>query len=119
MDNYLKRLEEALASDPAKRAILEVLLDGEWHSTVEIWRKVRSTRKFIGLVGIGTAIRQMVNLTGNEIIECKNGVDISEWRLKPEVIEDVRKLLENFKKPDRHEISRDYTDLILKGQKSV
>ncbi len=104
-EDAAKKIREMLAKDDAKIAILEALSDGDWHSTVDLWRAARSVRKFIGIVGVGVALEQIQNIVGNEILQKKVGVETAEWRINPEFLENLRNLLEELREEKKKKIT--------------
>jgi len=103
-EDAIKKIREMLTKDDAKIAILEVLSDGDWHSTVDLWRVARNVRKFIGIVGVGVALEQIQNVVGNEILQKKVGVETAEWRINPEFLEKLKNLLEELREEKKKKI---------------
>jgi len=83
-EDAVKKIRELLMKDDAKIAMLEVLSDGNWHSTVDLWRAARNVRKFMGIVGVGVALKQIQNIAGNELLQKKTGMETAEWKINPE-----------------------------------
>lgn len=103
-EDITKKIRELLTKDDAKIAILEVLSDGDWHSTVDLWRAARSVRKFMGIVGVGVALEQIQNIIGSEILQKKIGIETAEWRINPEFLENLKNLLEELHEEKKKKI---------------
>jgi hypothetical protein len=56
---------------PTKNKILETLLDGEWHSELEIIRIAKKEQQYIGSVTIGTMVHQLNHVLKNNYVEKK------------------------------------------------
>jgi hypothetical protein len=56
---------------PIKNDILKALLDGKWHSELELIRIGKKKQKFIGSVTIGSMIHSLNNILENDYIEKK------------------------------------------------
>jgi len=103
-EDAVKKIRELLMKDDAKIAMLEVLSDGDWHSTVDLWRAARNVRKFMGIVGVGVALQQIQNIAGNELLQKKTGMETAEWRINPQFLEDLKGLLDELKEEKKKRI---------------
>ena len=54
---------------PVKNKILECLLDGNWHSELEIIRIAKKEQPYIGAVTIGTMIGNINHVLKNDYVE--------------------------------------------------
>ncbi|TXT60304.1 MAG: hypothetical protein BAJALOKI1v1_1290005 [Promethearchaeota archaeon] len=54
---------------PVKNKILQCLLDGNWHSELEIIRIAKKEQPYIGAVTIGTMIHNLNHVLKNDYVE--------------------------------------------------
>ncbi len=57
---------------PIKNDILKALLDGQWHSELEIIRITKKQHDFIGIVTLGTMIHSLNHAIKNNYLQKKN-----------------------------------------------
>jgi hypothetical protein len=77
-------IREYIEKDPLRYELFKALADGRWHSTLELWRTVRRVKKLgqlVGLVRVGKILAQFQSVAGEDILERREGLDISEWRI--------------------------------------
>ena len=103
-EGAIKKIKELLVKDDAKIAMLEVLSDGDWHSTVDLWRAARNVRKFMGIVGVGVALQQIQDIVGNELLQKKTGVETAEWRINPQFLDDLKSLLDELREEKKKRV---------------
>lgn len=56
---------------PVKNNILQALLDGSWHSELELIRIARKQENFIGSVTLGTMVSSLNHILRNDYLEKK------------------------------------------------
>jgi len=103
-EEAIKKIRELLVKDDAKIAMLEVLSDGNWHSTVDLWRAARNVRKFMGIVGVGVALQQIQDIAGNELLQKKTGVETAEWRINPQFLDEFKSLLNEIREEKKKRV---------------
>ncbi len=103
-EEAIKKIRELLVKDDAKIAMLEVLSDGDWHSTVALWRAARNVRKFMGIVGVGVALQQIQDIAGNELLQKKTGVETAEWRINPQFLDEFKSLLNEIREEKKKRV---------------
>ncbi len=103
-EEAIKKIRELLVKDDAKIAMLEVLSDGDWHSTVDLWRAARNVRKFMGIVGVGVALQQIQDIAGNELLQKKTGVETAEWRINPQFLDEFKSLLNEIREEKKKRV---------------
>jgi len=77
-------IRDYIEKDPLRYELFKALSDGRWHSTLELWRTVRRVKRFgqlVGLVRVGKILAQFQSVAGEDILERREGLDISEWRI--------------------------------------
>ncbi|HUT81042.1 MAG TPA: hypothetical protein VMZ29_07550 [Candidatus Bathyarchaeia archaeon] len=77
------RIYNLISNDPVKIAILDLLVDGRWHTRFEVESLAKELRPTIGLVGICTIIRTLQDADSN-IVEIYNNDSGMFYRLNPE-----------------------------------
>ncbi|GAB4308138.1 MAG: hypothetical protein Kow0069_06130 [Promethearchaeota archaeon] len=60
--------------DPVKLRVLQELLDGRWHDERDLVRLVKKYR-FLGSVGLGTLVDQLLRVVDPEFVEQKDEAD--------------------------------------------
>ena len=100
MSENLDYLYNMVESDVAKREILKKLMDGDWHDVVDLQRTLKSVRKTIGLVGVGTLVRNMETILA-DLFERREGEHTVELRLNPEYSDKIKKMLDKIEKEDQ------------------
>lgn len=103
-EETVKKIRELLAKDDAKIAMLEVLSDGDWHSTIDLWRAARNVRKLMGIVGVGVALQQIQEIAGNEFLQKKTGIETAEWRINPQFLDELKSLLNEVREEKKKRI---------------
>ena len=68
--NLLQKIKGIKA--PVKNDILQILLDGTWHSETEIIRIAKKQQKYIGTVTLGMMVHSMNNNIKNNYVEKRN-----------------------------------------------
>jgi hypothetical protein len=77
-------IRDYIEKDPLRYELFRALSDGRWHSTLDLWRTIRRVKKFgqlVGLVRVGKILAQFQNVAGEDVLERREGLDISEWRV--------------------------------------
>ncbi|NHJ32391.1 MAG: hypothetical protein FK732_05980 [Asgard group archaeon] len=87
------RINNLVANDPAKIAILSLLADGKWHTRFEVESAARSQRSVIGLVGICVIIKTLQE-ADSELLETYDNDSGRFYRLNPQRTTIVRKIVE-------------------------
>ncbi len=87
------RINNLVASDPAKIAILKLLVDGKWHTRFEVESAARNQRDFIGLVGICVIIKTLQE-ADSELLEEYDNDSGRFYRLNPQRTAIVRKIVD-------------------------
>ena len=89
--------------DSVKLSIIELLLDGNWHSIDDIYRNLYSVISEIGMLRIALIINEFREILGDAVIERRNDEkDITLWRINPEYINVVRKVVKQASVQHRH-----------------
>jgi hypothetical protein len=78
-----RQIRDYIGADSLRQELFKVLSDGRWHSTLELWRRVKKYGQYIGLVRIGKILSQFQAVSGEDVLERREGLDISEWRITP------------------------------------
>nr|MDO8098231.1 hypothetical protein [Candidatus Njordarchaeota archaeon] len=76
-------ISDYVGKDPVRLELFKSLTDGRWHSTLDLWRRVKKYGQFVGLVRIGKILSQFQVVAGEDVLERREGLDISEWRITP------------------------------------
>jgi hypothetical protein len=76
-------ISDYLGKDQVRVELFKSLTDGRWHSTLDLWRRVKKYGQFVGLVRIGKILSQFQVVAGEDVLERREGLDISEWRITP------------------------------------
>jgi len=76
-------VSDYVGKDPLRLELFKSLTDGRWHSTTDWWRRVKKYGQFVGLVRIGKILSQFQTVAGEDFLERREGIDISEWRITP------------------------------------
>jgi hypothetical protein len=87
------RINNLVANDPAKIAILHLLADGKWHTRFEVESAARNQRSIIGLVGICVMIKTLQE-ADSELLEEYDNTSGRFYRLNPQRTTLVRKIIE-------------------------
>ena len=100
----LAPLKGIIESDPIRAKILRVLIeDGGWVTTGDLLKCARKVRKIVGAVTIGTILNGLNELVSSRLILSRtslaSGIDWAEWRLNPDLIGPLRKLLQMLSRP--------------------
>lgn len=91
-------IREYIEKDPLRYELFRALSDGRWHSTLDLWRTIRRVKKFgqlVGLVRVGKILAQFQNVTGEDVLERREGLDISEWRISSLFISIVNDIIQS------------------------
>ncbi len=86
------RIYNLISSDPVKIAILDLLVDGRWHTRFEVESLAKELRPTIGLVGICTIIRTLQDADSN-LVEIYNNDSGVFYRLNPDRNQMVQKII--------------------------
>jgi len=76
-------ISDYVGKDTVRLELFKALTDGRWHSTLDLWRRVKKYGQFVGLVRIGKILSQFQVVAGEDVLERREGLDISEWRITP------------------------------------
>jgi len=76
-------ISDYVGKDAVRLELFKALTDGRWHSTLDLWRRVKKYGQFVGLVRIGKILSQFQVVAGEDVLERREGLDISEWRITP------------------------------------
>ncbi|MBK5114994.1 MAG: hypothetical protein KGD59_02310 [Candidatus Heimdallarchaeota archaeon] len=87
------RINNLVANDPAKIAILHLLADGKWHTRFEVESAARNQRSIIGLVGICVIIKTLQE-ADSELLEEYDNDSGRFYRLNQQRTVLVRKIVE-------------------------
>ena len=95
----LAPLKGILESDPVRSKILRLLVeDTGWITTADLLKEARQIRPIIGAVTIGTILNGLNELVATRLIlsrtSLSSGLDWAEWRINPDWITPIRKLLQ-------------------------
>jgi hypothetical protein len=95
----LAPLKGILESDAVRSKILKLLVeDTGWITTADLLKEARQIRPIIGAVTIGTILNGLNELVATRLIlsrtSLSSGLDWAEWRINPDWISPVRKLLQ-------------------------
>ena len=102
-ESVVKELTTLFNYDSVKLGIIELLLDGAWHSIDDIYRSLYSVISEIGILRIALIINEFREILGDTVIERKNDEkDITLWRINPEYIDFVRKIVKQASAQHRH-----------------
>ncbi|MBN1330208.1 MAG: hypothetical protein JXA54_12105 [Candidatus Heimdallarchaeota archaeon] len=94
------RIYNLISDDPVKIAILDLLVDGKWHTRFEVESLAKVLRPTIGLVGICTIIRTLQDADSN-LVEIYNNDSGVFYRLNPERSSMVQKIISYSKTPTK------------------
>lgn len=94
------RIYNLVSTDPVKIAILNLLADGKWHKRFEVEMVAKDLRPTMGLVGIATIFRMLQN-ADSELIEIYDNDSGVFYRLNPQRMAIIRKILEHLQTPSR------------------
>jgi len=94
------RIYNLVSTDPVKIAILDLLADGKWHKRFEVELVAKEIRPTMGLVGIATIFR-MLRSADNELIEIYDNDSGVFYRLNPQRMVLIKKILEHLQKSPR------------------
>jgi hypothetical protein len=95
-------IREYIEKDPLRYELFKALSDGRWHSTLDLWRTIRRVKKFgqlVGLVRVGKILAQFQNVAGEDVLERREGLDISEWRISSLFISIVNDIIQSQPAP--------------------
>ncbi len=100
----LAPLKGVIESDPMRSRILCLLIeDGGWVTTADLMRAARRVRPVVGAVTIGTVINGLNELVSSSFILSRtsltSGLEWAEWRINPDWLEPMRKLLRMLRVP--------------------
>ncbi|HUU78397.1 MAG TPA: hypothetical protein VMX55_08615 [candidate division Zixibacteria bacterium] len=86
------RINNLVANDPAKIAILNLLSDGKWHTRFEVESIAKDYRPTIGLVGICVILKSLQDADSQlfEVYDNDSGVF---YRLNPQRTEIIQKII--------------------------
>ena len=95
----LAPLKGVLESDAVRSKILRLLVeDTGWITTADLLNEARQIRPILGAVTIGTILTGLNELVATRLIlsrtSLSSGLDWAEWRINPDWISPVRKLLQ-------------------------
>ena len=104
----LAPLKGVIESDPVRAGILKVLIeDGGWVTTGDLLNCARQVREIVGAVTIGTILNGLNELVSSRMILSRtslaSGVDWAEWRLNPDLLSPLRKLIQMLSRPKMFE----------------
>jgi hypothetical protein len=91
-------IRDYIEKDPLRSELFRALSDGRWHSTLDLWRTIRRVKKFgqlVGLVRVGKILAQFQNVAGEDVLERREGLDISEWRISSLFISIVNDIIQS------------------------
>jgi hypothetical protein len=94
-----KLIREYIEKDSLRYELFKSLSDGRWHSTLELWRTVRRVKKFgqlVGLVRVGKILAQFQSVAGEDVLERREGLDISEWRISSLFLSIVSEIIQSM-----------------------
>ena len=103
-----KLIRDYIEKDPLRYELFKALSDGRWHSTLDLWRTVRRVKKFgqlVGLVRVGKILAQFQSVVGEDVLERREGLDISEWRISSLFLSVVGEIIQSL--PPRSEEKKD------------
>ncbi len=100
----LAPLKGIIESDPVRAKVLRILIeDGGWVTTADLLKSVRQVREIVGAVTIGTILNGLNELVSTRLILSRtslaSGLDWAEWRLNPDLIDPLRKLIQMLNRP--------------------
>ena len=87
------RIYDLVANDPAKIAILNLLVDGKWHTRFEVESAAKNHRETIGLVGICIILKALQNADSELFEEYENNSG-RFYRINPQRIPVVKKIVD-------------------------
>jgi hypothetical protein len=95
----LAPLKGILESDPVRSKVLRLLVDDTgWITTADLLKEARQIRPILGAVTIGTILTGLNELVSTRLIlsrtSLSSGIDWAEWRINPDWITPIRKLLQ-------------------------
>jgi hypothetical protein len=95
-------IREYIEKDPLRYELFKTLSDGRWHSTLDLWRTMRRVKKFgqlVGLVRVGKILAQFQSVAGEDVLERREGLDISEWRISSLFLSIVSEIIQSLPPP--------------------
>ncbi len=95
------RINNLVANDPAKIAILNLLADGKWHTRFEVESAARNQRSVIGLVGICVILKTLQE-ADSDLLEVYDNDSGRFYRLNPQRTALVKKIVEYHMKNSKH-----------------
>jgi hypothetical protein len=101
-------IREYIEKDSLRYELFKAMSDGRWHSTLDLWRTVRRVKKFgqlVGLVRVGKILAQFQSVAGEDVLERREGLDISEWRVSSLFLSIVSEILQSL--PQTEEEKKD------------
>jgi hypothetical protein len=92
-------LKGILESDPVRSKVLRLLVDDTgWITTADLLREARKIRPILGAVTIGTILNGLNEIVAARLVlsrtSLSSGLDWAEWRINPDWIVPIRKLLQ-------------------------
>ncbi|MGD2073137.1 MAG: hypothetical protein PVG65_06580 [Candidatus Thorarchaeota archaeon] len=95
----LAPLKGILESDPVRSKVLKLLVeDSGWVTTADLLKEARQIRPILGAVTIGTILNGLNELVATRLVLSRtsltSGLDWAEWRINPDWITPIRKLLQ-------------------------
>jgi hypothetical protein len=99
-------IREYIEKDPLRYELFKALSDGRWHSTLDLWRTVRRVKKFgqlVGLVRVGKILAQFQSVAGEDVLERREGLDISEWRISSLFLSIVSEIIQSMPQSSEEE----------------
>ena len=95
----LAPLKGILESDPVRAKVLRLLVDDTgWITTADLLKEARQIRPILGAVTICTILNGLNELVSTRLIlsrtSLSSGLDWAEWRINPDWITPIRKLLQ-------------------------
>jgi hypothetical protein len=107
-----RQIRDYIEKDPLRSELFRALSDGRWHSTLDLWRTIRRVKKFgqlVGLVRVGKILAQFQNVAGEDVLERREGLDISEWRVSSLFISIVNDIIQSQATPtdEKKEVAKE------------
>ena len=102
------RIYNLVANDTAKIAILNLLVDGKWHTRFEVESVAKEHRPTIGLVGICVILKSLQD-ADTELFEEYDNSSGRFYRLNPQRIDIIKKIVNHHMK-NANEIRTPSTD---------
>lgn len=98
------RIYNLVSQDPAKIAILHLLVDGKWHTRFEVEDAAKNQRPTIGLVGICTILKALQN-ADSELFEVYENTSGRFYRLNPQRVDVIKKIITHQKKVSNEDLT--------------